>query len=261
MSDIWFIFNNNGEFLFKTTEINRTDLSLIPSQFNAKYIVKNPSGYNSAIVQDIRYDISTGTVIFSTKQIEEIQDEELLDYGEIVEDLTKAINDIEILEENLNTERLRINDLYNLLNVQQQIIDNNNIIINQQKNINDNQQIEINTLQTLYQTQKTDIETLSNLLLTNRTNIENLTEKQNTDTETLSSLILTNRTNIENLTEKQNTDTETLSSLILTNRTNIENLQILTTTQQQEINSNTNILTIEKNMLDIVLTNVEISTN
>jgi hypothetical protein len=229
MSDIWFIFNNNGEFLFNTTEITRTNLSLIPSRFNARYIVKNPDGYNSEISQNISYDLSTKKVIFTTRQPEDTIDAEVVDYGEIVTELTKAKNDIETLKENFNTEITRINELYNLLSLQKQVIDNNNTIITQQ-------QTQINALETLTQSQKTDIETLSNL-------------------------ILTNITNIETLTEKQNTDAETLSNLILSNKTNIENLQILSTTQQEEINNNTNILNTEKNMLDIVLTNVKILTN
>jgi hypothetical protein len=42
MPDVWFIFDNNGQLLFKTADKNKTILNTLPTNFRATYVIKNP---------------------------------------------------------------------------------------------------------------------------------------------------------------------------------------------------------------------------
>ena len=63
MPDIWFIFDNNGELLFKTEDKNKTNLSTLPTNFRATYIIKNPK------INQLAY---TYKLNLTTKQVESI---------------------------------------------------------------------------------------------------------------------------------------------------------------------------------------------
>ena len=63
MTDIWFVFKNDGSFLFKTKQSET--LSLIPSDYTQPIIIKNPSGYNPNISQVATYDTTNNKVIFT----------------------------------------------------------------------------------------------------------------------------------------------------------------------------------------------------
>lgn len=99
MRDIWFIFDDKGDFLFKTTDENR--ISSIPDEFAATYIVKNPEGYDSTEEQKICYDIVGNTIVFSKTLTHDSvnsstndTEKEILDYKQLVTDLEKAQQDI-----------------------------------------------------------------------------------------------------------------------------------------------------------------------
>lgn len=59
---IYFIFNSQGKFLFKTFDSNRTDLTKIPSGFDAAYVVQDPQGYDPELDQSFLYNTATGIV-------------------------------------------------------------------------------------------------------------------------------------------------------------------------------------------------------
>ena len=63
MPDIWFIFDNNGELLFKTEDKNKTNLSTLPTNFRATHIIKNPK------INQLAY---TYKLNLTTKQVESI---------------------------------------------------------------------------------------------------------------------------------------------------------------------------------------------
>jgi hypothetical protein len=63
MTDIWFVFENNGQFLFKTKQSET--LSLIPGNYTLPIIIKNPPGYNPNITQVASYDKINNKVIFT----------------------------------------------------------------------------------------------------------------------------------------------------------------------------------------------------
>lgn len=42
MPDLWFIFDNNGELLFKTNDKNKTILNTLPINFRATHVIQNP---------------------------------------------------------------------------------------------------------------------------------------------------------------------------------------------------------------------------
>lgn len=90
MFDIWFIFDNTGNYLFRTSDKDRTNLELIPSNFNATYIIKNPDGFDSERNQNIHYDIQSDRVIFSdinSINNDEINEQIIINYGEILENI------------------------------------------------------------------------------------------------------------------------------------------------------------------------------
>lgn len=104
MRDTWFIFDDKGDFLFKTTDENR--ISSIPDEFVATYIIKNPEGYDSNEEQKISYDIISNSIVFSAAlTLESINssandtEKEILDYKQLVTDLEKAQQDIIQLNE------------------------------------------------------------------------------------------------------------------------------------------------------------------
>lgn len=63
MPDIWFIFDNNGELLFKTEDKNKTNLNTLPTNFRATHIIKNPK------INQLAY---TYKLNLTTKEVESI---------------------------------------------------------------------------------------------------------------------------------------------------------------------------------------------
>lgn len=103
MSNIWFVFQNNGNFLFKTTQ--ETTLSLIPPNYTSPIIIKNPPGYNPDIDQVTTYDLATSSVVFTTATtLDSIGSTdvtgpiEIVDHKKIQEDLLAAQNNIVLLQ-------------------------------------------------------------------------------------------------------------------------------------------------------------------
>ena len=121
MKDIWFIFDTNGNFLFKTTNENRANINRIPTNFNAKYIIKNPTGYDENKEQHVSYNISSNVVIFaeissfehmnSTNELLDREELEIVDYKELFTDLKNALNEIGVLQSTISilSDRLDIN--------------------------------------------------------------------------------------------------------------------------------------------------------
>ena len=108
MSNIWFIFNNEGEFLFKTT--NEKNISLIPASFNATYIIENPTGYDPELEQVASYDIATEKVVFEDALTldaigsSEVNPEaEIVDYKQMEEDIKSLKTIVAALEARLHT--------------------------------------------------------------------------------------------------------------------------------------------------------------
>jgi len=62
MSNIWLIFNNLGNFLYKTSDESRASISNIPTRFNATYIVKNPHITTAPFGHKIIYNLETRSV-------------------------------------------------------------------------------------------------------------------------------------------------------------------------------------------------------
>lgn len=60
MPDIWFVFTDNGELLFKTEDERKTNLNTLPINFNATYVVKNPKV--NQLAYTYKYNISTKRV-------------------------------------------------------------------------------------------------------------------------------------------------------------------------------------------------------
>jgi predicted small secreted protein len=119
MKDIWFIFDKNGKFLFKTTNESRANINEISSNFNAKYIIKNPSGYDENKEQHISYNTSTTVVNFTetttfehvnstNNETVDVEDLEILDYRELLTNLKDALNAINSLQNSVKilTDRL-----------------------------------------------------------------------------------------------------------------------------------------------------------
>lgn len=63
MPDIWFVFDNNGELLFKTEDKNRTNLNILPTNFRATHVIKNPK------INQLAY---TYKLNLTTKKVESI---------------------------------------------------------------------------------------------------------------------------------------------------------------------------------------------
>jgi len=99
MKDTWFIFDTSGKFLFKTTNKNRANINSISTNFNAKYIIKNPVGYDENKEQHISYNILSNIVIFTeSTSFELVEKPEIIDYREIVTDLKNAMDQISSLQ-------------------------------------------------------------------------------------------------------------------------------------------------------------------
>lgn len=121
MSNIWFIFENNGSFLFKTTQ--ETNINFIPGNITSPYIVKNPPGYNTDIEQVATYDIATSSVVFTeATTLAAIGSStitgpsELVDYKKIQEDLLAAQGNIIELQTKISALELRLADNEGILN-------------------------------------------------------------------------------------------------------------------------------------------------
>lgn len=106
MTDIWFVFDNTGTFLFRTDNLLRT--TNIPETYNAKYIIKNPPGYDPFADQKIFYNTETNSVEFSeltvTTALANFEEENII----AVDDL---LIQIEANKEIINTLTTRIEDL------------------------------------------------------------------------------------------------------------------------------------------------------
>jgi methyl-accepting chemotaxis protein len=117
MEDKWFIFDTIGNFLFKTTNENRANINKIPTNFNAKYIIKNPTGYDENKEQHISYNISSNSVIFSEiSSFENIINEEIVDYKELFTELKNALDEIDSLKNTISILSDRLNSNVSTLN-------------------------------------------------------------------------------------------------------------------------------------------------
>tara|TARA_Y100000389_G_C17405914_1_gene488039 strand:- start:701 stop:1309 length:609 start_codon:yes stop_codon:yes gene_type:complete len=84
MTDVWFIFNNQGQLSFITEKQELANTDLLPPEFLPGRIVQNPPGYDPTIDQDISYNIETNSVVFSnTSLLPPVAD--VLDLGSLAE--------------------------------------------------------------------------------------------------------------------------------------------------------------------------------
>lgn len=127
MKDTWFIFDTNGNFLFKTTNENRANINKIPTNFNAKYIIKNPTGYDENKEQHISYNISSNSVIFAeissfehmnstNEEVVDAEELEIVDYKELFTDLKNAFNEIGVLQNTISILSDRLDSNVSTLN-------------------------------------------------------------------------------------------------------------------------------------------------
>lgn len=107
MTDIWFVFNDIGTFLFKTSKIGRT--INIPAIYNVKYIVQNPRGYDLFEDQKISYNIEENIVEFSKLTLSTVN----VDLGEEqnIIDISELLTKIEENKQNIETLTSRISEL------------------------------------------------------------------------------------------------------------------------------------------------------
>lgn len=119
MTDSWFVFNNIGTFLFKTSKIDRT--RNISEIYNVQYIVKNPPGYDPFEDQKISYNIETDIVEFSKLTLSTVN----VDLGEEqnIIDISELLTKIEENKQNIATLTSRISALETQL-------DNNSTVFN-----------------------------------------------------------------------------------------------------------------------------------
>jgi hypothetical protein len=141
MKDTWFIFDTNGKFLFKTTNKNRANINRISTNFNAKYIIKNPVGYDENKEQHISYNILSNIVIFTENtSFELVEEPEIVDYKEIVTDLKNAMDQIsslqntiailsDYLDSNVSTLNSRIDITNSTIDILSDKLDSNTNII------------------------------------------------------------------------------------------------------------------------------------
>lgn len=102
MSSIYFVFNHEGKFLFKTTD--KKNFDKIPESFKATYFIENPLGYIPELEQVISYDIANQKVVFSeVSSLEDIgssdpgENVNLIDYNSIKASLDQVQSDIATL--------------------------------------------------------------------------------------------------------------------------------------------------------------------
>ena len=136
--NIWFIFDKNGDFLFKTTEKTNANTQLLSIKQQPGVVVKNPIGYNPNITQnlDIRYNFVNNSVEFFSLP-KQTRNEEFLHLNTVDIDLVELPNDgdqeivdyytiVDLVSENrllidentlkINTIDVRINDLTLIIN-------------------------------------------------------------------------------------------------------------------------------------------------
>jgi len=110
LNDIWFIFDNLGQLLYLTYDIERSILHNINPSYNATYVIKNPTGYNNKITQQISYNTQSNNIIISNIQtveefednISENEDGEMPDYSSLAEDIQFIKTKLAELENTLN---------------------------------------------------------------------------------------------------------------------------------------------------------------
>jgi len=120
MTDLYFVFDNTGDFLFKTSVIGRTQN--ISERYNATYIVKNPPGFLPFEEQKISYNTETGIVEFSQVTLSTID----VDLGEEqnIIDISELLVEIEGNKEKIATLTSRIDDLETQLNYNSIVFNN-----------------------------------------------------------------------------------------------------------------------------------------
>lgn len=100
MQNIWFVFDNNGELLFKTQDVNKTNLNTLPTNFRATHIIKNPK------INQLAY---TYKLNLTTKQVEsitkptlentnstELESKEIHNYVEKITEFTRQIGILQV---------------------------------------------------------------------------------------------------------------------------------------------------------------------
>jgi len=90
MPDIWFVFDNNGELLFKTEDENKTNLNTLPTNFRATHIIKNPE------INQLAY---TYKLNLTTKQVESITEQTLENINSTEFESTEIHNYVEKIAE------------------------------------------------------------------------------------------------------------------------------------------------------------------
>jgi hypothetical protein len=109
MSNIWFVFRNNGQLLFKTTD--EKNIINIPSNIVTPVIVKNPSGYNPDINQITTYDTTNNKVIFTeAKNLDDIGSFELSSKSIQIVNYKELKTHVTNLESNVNLNKINIEE-------------------------------------------------------------------------------------------------------------------------------------------------------
>ena len=106
MTNNWFVFNNTGKFLFKTSDFSRT--KNIPESYNVTYIIKNPPGYDPFEDQKIFYNTETNLVEFSELTVATVtvnleEEQNIIDTSELLIEIEGNKQKIDTLTSTITT--------------------------------------------------------------------------------------------------------------------------------------------------------------
>ena len=190
MTDVWFIFNNQGQLSFITEKQELANTDLLPPEFLPGRIVQNPPGYDPTIDQDISYNIETNSVVFSnTSLLPPVAD--VLDLGSLAE----IVNGLDLALERLgdritNVENElgnRITSVENTANLNSSTIltmsDTINLILNRLDNLEQNSSSNNNLL-------LARVVSLEQNAATNNNKISNIEQNVNEIENTLDSTLI-----------------------------------------------------------------------
>ena len=190
MTDVWFIFNNQGQLSFITEKQELANTDLLPPEFLPGRIVQNPPGYDPTIDQDISYNIETNSVVFSnTSLLPPVAD--VLDLGSLAE----IVNGLDLALERLgdritgveNELGNRITSVENTANLNSSTIltmsDTINLILNRLDNLEQNSSSNNNLL-------LARVVSLEQNAATNNNKISNIEQNVNEIENTLDSTLI-----------------------------------------------------------------------
>ena len=192
MTDVWFIFNNQGNLSFITENKELANTNLLSPELLPGVIVKNPVGYDPCIDQNIFYDIENNSInITNNSFIPPVSD--IRDLGS----LYKIVNSLDLQLEELGNRITNVeNELCNRITSVENTANLNSSTI---LTISDTVNLILSKISNLDQNVSTNNITISNLeqnVSTNNIKISNLEQNVNSTGNSNTTVI---ETDIENL--------------------------------------------------------------